>query len=159
MAAESDSDLVITRRLRAPRALAWKAWSDPAHLKAWWCPKPWTTDVRAFDFVPGGAFHTCMHGPDGGVSDNPGAFLEIVPGRRIVWTTSLLGGWRPAPDPWMPITAIITFDDEGDGTRYTATVMHKDAATSRRHEEMGFFDGWGTCIAQLDAYAVGLASG
>ena len=58
-------DLVISRLIRAPRALVWKAWADPQLLKEWWCPKPWTTEVRAFDMRPGGAFHTFMRGPDG----------------------------------------------------------------------------------------------
>ena len=78
MAVDSKLDLEISRLLRAPRALVWKAWTDPAHLKEWWCPKPWTTEVRAFDLRPGGAFYTFMRGPDGGTSDNPGVFLEIV---------------------------------------------------------------------------------
>ena len=57
------------------------------------------------------------------------------------------------PRPGCAFTAIITMADEGDGTRYTATVMHPDKATRDRHEEMGFFDGWNTCIDQLEAFA------
>jgi uncharacterized protein YndB with AHSA1/START domain len=57
----------------------------------------------------------------------------------------------------MGFTAIITMDDEADGTRYIATVMHPDAATKDRHEEMGFFQGWNTCIDQLEAFARALA--
>lgn len=153
MANDSELDLVISRLLRVPRALVWKAWTDPAHLKQWWCPKPWTTEVLGFDLVPGGSFHTLMRGPGGETSDNPGTFLEIVPQSRIVWTTALVANWRPAAEPWMPITAFITLEDEGAGTRYRATVLHKDKATRDSHEQMGFFDGWGTCIDQLEAYA------
>ncbi|WP_374562642.1 SRPBCC family protein [Ideonella sp.] len=146
------NDLVISRLVRAPRAKLWRAWTDPQLLKEWWCPRPWTTEVRAFDLRPGGAFHTFMQGPDGGTSDNPGSFLEIVETSRIVFTTVLTAGWRPQT-AWMPITAIITMADEAGGTRYTATVMHPDKATRDRHEELGFFDGWGTCITQLEALA------
>ena len=46
--------------------------------------------------------------------------------------------------------------DESDGTRYVATVMQPDKATRDRHAEMGFFDGWGTCIDPLEAFAQGL---
>jgi uncharacterized protein YndB with AHSA1/START domain len=148
-------DLVITRLVRAPRAALWKAWADPANLKEWWCPKPWTTEVRAFDMRAGGDFYTFMRGPDGGTSDNPGCFIEVVPQSRIVFTSMLTGGWRPAT-PWLPFTAIITMADEGDGTRYIATVMHPDEATRAKHEKMGFFEGWGTCIDQLDAFALKL---
>ena len=151
-AAEAGNDLVISRLLRAPRATVWRAWTEPALLKQWWCPQPWTTEVRAFDLRPGGAFHTFMSGPDGGTSDNPGSFLEVVPQERLVFTSMLVGGWRPGT-PWMGFTAIITFADEGGGTRYTATVMHPDEATRNRHEELGFFDGWNTCISQLEAFA------
>jgi len=40
-----------------------------------------------------------------------------------------------------------------EGTRYVAKVMHADQASRDRHEEMGFFDGWNTCIDQLEALA------
>jgi uncharacterized protein YndB with AHSA1/START domain len=146
------NDLVISRIVRAPRAALWRAWSDPELLKEWWCPKPWTTQVRAFDMRPGGDFHTYMRGPDGGESDNPGCFLEVVPQSRIVFSSMLTGGWRPNT-PWLGFTAIISMADEGEGVRYVATVMHPDKATRDRHEEMGFFDGWGTCIQQLEDFA------
>lgn len=149
----SSRDLVISRLLRAPRATLWRAWTEPELLKQWWCPKPWTTEVRAFDLRPGGAFHTFMQGPDGGTSDNPGSFLEVVPQQRLVFTSMLTADWRPNT-PWLGFTAIITMVDEGDGCRYTATVMHPDEATCQRHEELGFFDGWNTAITQLDEFAV-----
>lgn len=145
-------DLEIVRVVAAPRAKVWRAWSDPDILRQWWCPRPWTTEVRAFDFRAGGAFHTFMSGPDGGESDNPGLFLEIVPMERIVCTSMLVEGWRPAM-PWMGITAIFTFEDEGSGTRYKALCLHRDDADRQKHEELGFFDGWGTAMTQLEEVA------
>ena len=149
-------DLRITRLIKAPRAIVWKAWTTPEHLKEWWCPKPWTTQLRGFDLRPGGVFDTLMRGPDGDESSNPGLFLEIVPQERIVFTTALTEGWRPGT-PWLSITAIITMEDEAGGTRYTARVLHKDDEDRRRHEELGFEDGWGTCIDQLGELAGRLA--
>lgn len=150
------TDLRIERHLQAPRAALWRCWTEPALLVQWWCPRPWTTELRAFELRPGGAFHTTMRGPDGGVSDNPGCVLEIVPGERIVTTSLLLGGWRPAT-PWMPMTAIWTLADApGGGTLYTATALHPDADSCRRHAEMGFDAGWNLCIDQLDALAQSL---
>ncbi len=156
-AAESieSRDLVISRVLRAPRAALWRAWSDPDLLKEWWCPKPWTTEVRAFDLRPGGAFHTFMEGPDGNTSDNPGSFLEVVPQSRLVMTSMLTAGWRPNT-PWLGFTAIITMADEGTGSRYIARVMHPDDATREQHEKLGFFEGWNIAITQLDEFASAL---
>ena len=57
------------------------------------------------------------------------------------------------------MTAIITLQDEGAGTRYIARVLHKTAEEARKHDEMGFEEGWGTAIQQLDKVAAGLAHG
>ena len=148
-------DLEIVRLVAAPREKVWRAWSDPEILKKWWCPRPWVTEVRAFDFRSGGFFHTFMSGPDGGESDNPGIFLEVRPMERIVWTSMLVEGWRPA-SPWLAMTGIFILEDEGAGTRYTARCLHKDDEGRKRHEEMGFFDGWGTMIQQMEEVAQSL---
>ncbi len=58
-------------------------------------PEALTTEVRAFDLRPGGAFYTFMRGPDGGTSDNPGCFLEVVPQTRLVFTSMLSASGAP----------------------------------------------------------------
>jgi uncharacterized protein YndB with AHSA1/START domain len=70
----------------------------------------------------------------------------------LVWTTVLTEGWQPA-EPWLALTAIIAFEAQESGTRYSARVLHKNAADSKKHEEMGFHDGWGTTIEQLAVFA------
>ena len=37
-----DCEIVTTRIVNAPRAIAYKAWSDPNHLKNWWGPAGFT---------------------------------------------------------------------------------------------------------------------
>ena len=55
------------------------------------------------------------------------------------------------------MTAIITFEDIGGGrTRYTAIARHRNAETAKTHKDMGFYEGWGTVVDQLEAYAQGL---
>ncbi len=142
-------DLNISRLIAAPRGAVWKAWSLPENLRQWWAPKPWTTELLGFDMRPGGAFRFYLRGPGEGEEHLiDGCFLEVVPLERIVFTEVLSEGWRPA-EPFLAMTAIICMSDEGDGTRYTADVLHKNAADSQRHLEMGFEEGWGTVIGQL----------
>lgn len=156
MTANDDLDLTISRLIKAPRSTVWKAWTEPKHLKEWWCPKPWRAEIQAFDLRASGAFDVLMHGPDGEENPNPGSFLEIIPRERIVFTTALIEGWRPAA-PWLSMTAIITMADKDGGTMYSARVLHPDRAIRDRHEELGFFDGWGACIEQLAELAERLA--
>ena len=146
------SELTITRFIKAPPALVWRAWTTPEHLEKWWIPAPIECKVIKLDLRPGGAFETRMR--EGGGAFQPhveGCFLEVVPEARLIFTTVLTAGWQPA-EPWLALTAIITFAAEGTGTRYAARVLHKNAAESQKHETMGFHDGWGTAIDQLAAF-------
>lgn len=147
----SDRDLGITRILDVPRALVWKAWTQPEHLVHWWCPQPWRTTEIRMDVQAGGEFYTRMEGPDGGVSDNPGSYLLVEDGRRLIFTNMLAAGFRPTTPGFLPFVAEILFEDHGTGTRYTARAMHLDAAGASSHAEMGFYDGWSTAIDQLEA--------
>lgn len=49
------------------------------------------------------------------------------------------------------MTAVISLQPHGIGTRYTALAMHRDEAGRKQHEEMGFHDGWGAALDQLVA--------
>lgn len=157
--ADNPRDLNIHRRLAAPVSAVWEAWSNPEALAQWWCPKPWQTEIKAFDFRPGGAFVARMSGPepDGGESGVDAVFLHIEPFRQIVWTTVLTGGWRPAEKPFIPLTAIVSMKPDGDGTDYFIQAMHPTLEGARAHDEMGFMDGWGTCVLQMEEVAAGLA--
>lgn len=147
-----ESELTISRLIAAPPATVWKAWSTREHLAKWWIPAPLECQVVKLDLRPGGGFETRMREGDGDFQPHvEGCFLEVVPESRLVWTTVLSEGWQPA-EPWLALTAIISFDAEGTGTRYAARVLHKSAADSRKHVEMGFEEGWGTTIDQLAAF-------
>ena len=41
-------ELVLERRLDAPRMAIWRCWIEPALIEQWFCPKPWfVSDVRS----------------------------------------------------------------------------------------------------------------
>ena len=154
-------DLVLERILDAPRELVWRAWSDPEHLKRWWAPKPYETPEVEMELRPGGRFSTRMIGPDGFDSSGTGCFLEVIEGEKVIWTSALLPGYRPAAAiedcGGFPFTAIITFEDTGDDrTRYRAVAIHRNEEDRDTHEKMGFHEGWGTCAAQLEQVALDL---
>lgn len=143
------SELTISRFINASPARVWKAWTTPEHLEKWWIPAPMECQVIKLDLRPGGAFETRMREDGGDFQPHvEGCFLEIVPEARLVWTTMLTEGWRPF-EPWLGLTAIITFEAEAGGTRYASRVLHKNPEDCAKHEEMGFQDGWGTAIDQL----------
>jgi uncharacterized protein YndB with AHSA1/START domain len=156
-----ETDLVVERVLDAPRALVWKALTQPEHIRRWWAPRPYQTPEAELELRPGGRFHTRMTGPDDFEFSGASCVLEVVEGERFSWTSALLPGFRPADEindcVSFPFTAIITLEDAGEGrTRYRAVAMHRNSTDRDTHSNMGFVDGWGTCADQLGEVAAGL---
>ena len=149
-----DLDLGLQRVIRAPRALVWRAWTDPAQLAKWWVPAPTVARVDKLDVHPGGGFVTMMS--DDGVEFVPHTdqvFLVVEPEQRLVFTNAIDSTWRPATPAPVPLTADITFNDHPDGTDYRVVVRHGDPAAKAYHEELGFFEGWGSVTEALAALA------
>jgi uncharacterized protein YndB with AHSA1/START domain len=150
----SDRELVLSRVLPATRDQIYKAWSTPALIRQWWCPRPWSTPHCEIDLATGGVFKTTMRGPDGEEVQTAGVFLEVVPRSRIVFTDAFTKPWVPSEKPFM--TADLTLVDEGGKTRYTARVFHWSAEDREKHENMGFYEGWGIVMDQLAEVATRL---
>lgn len=150
-------DLVLERIVDVPVELVWKAWTTPEQMKQWFTPEPWSTVEVEMDLRPGGRFRSVMRSPEGEHFPNEGCFLEIVENRKLVWTSALGADYRPIALPDTPgceslaFTATIALEPAGSGTKYTATVIHGDEASKKRHEEMGFQEGWGIVLDQLVA--------
>ena len=152
--ATRDRDLVLTRLIDAPPRHVFRAWTEPALLKQWFAPSPYTTPVAELDVRPGGRAFIMMRAPDGTDLPNHGVYLEVVPNKRLVLTDAFTRAWEPSEKPFM--TLIVTFDDEGGKTRYTARVRHWSAEDRAAHEQRGFHEGWGQCADQLAALAARL---
>lgn len=149
-AIDPDRDLLIERVIRAPREAIWEAWTNPAQLVQWWIPKPLVLRVDALDLRPGGAFVTRMS-EDGQtfVPHVDAVFLRIEENDRLVFTNAVDSTWYPAlPAPVAMTTEIILGDGEA-GTDYRAIVRHADPQQRAAHEELGFFEGWGTVTEAL----------
>lgn len=145
-------DLVLERVVDVKPELVWRAWTEPRHVMKWFTPRPWETIACEIDLRPGGLFRTTMRSPEGEVQPaSNGCFLEVVPNRRLVFTDALGPGYRPNPSSFM--TAYVLLEPQGSGTKYTAIAVHSNEEHRRQHEEMGFYDGWGTALDQLVAYA------
>ena len=143
-------DLVLERVIDVPRKLVWAAWTQPEHIVKWFTPAPWQTIHCELDLRPGGKFHFVMRSPEGQDFPNTGCFLEVTPEERLIWTDTLLPGYRPSETPFF--TAAVTFEAQGAKTRYVAMAIHGTEANTKKHVDMGFHDGWGKALDQLVAH-------
>jgi uncharacterized protein YndB with AHSA1/START domain len=149
-----DLDLNLQRVIRAPRAIVWRAWTDPSRLAQWWVPAPTISRVEQLDVWPGGGFVTLMSDDgDSFVPHTDGVFLVVQEEERLVFTNAIDSAWRPAAPSPVAMTAEIVLGDHPEGTDYRIVVRHGDPASKTLHETLGFFDGWGSVTEALAALA------
>jgi len=149
-------DLVLQREIDVPRELVYKVWTDPEHLKHWFCPRPWSVSHVELDPRPGGIFHTIMRSPEGrDMPSEPGCVLEAIPNEKLVFTDAMYPNYRPKENGFF--TAVLLLETIPTGTRYTAIAIHKTPEGKQQHEDMGFFDGWGTVVTQMVEYIKAMA--
>jgi uncharacterized protein YndB with AHSA1/START domain len=150
---------VLDRIFTAPRALVWKAWTDPKILHRWYGPNVETT-IHKFDLRAGGVWLNEMNW--GGKSDfSKMSFQEVVPLEKIVWHHSSTDvSWNPIANPMMPdwprtLLTTVTFEDRGNTTLVRLSQIPVDPTES----EMACFanvmsrmdKGWGSGYQILDA--------
>lgn len=175
---ERTSDpFVITRRLAAPRALVFAAFTQAGHLQHWMGPKGYTMSHCSVDLRPGGVFHYCL-----AAIDAPGApraadaadlpsmwglwtFREIAPPERLVVVTQFsdeAGGLArsPFPGPWpLRTLSTTTFEDDGGDSGATLVTLRWQALDATEEEELAFAamhasmtQGWSGTFEQLEDY-------
>lgn len=157
-------DLVMTRLIGAPRALVFKAWTDPDLMARWWGPHGVTNPVCGMDVRPGGRWRIVMRTPEGMEYVLKGAYREVLEPARLVCTAN----WEEHPAEWQDLFArsrpagsggpgreavwTVTFD-EWRGR--TLLVIRNRFATRGDLEAMlaiGMPDGWAQSLERLDLY-------
>jgi uncharacterized protein YndB with AHSA1/START domain len=135
---EDDRTLVVTRLLDAPRALVWRAFSDPFHLSQWWGPKGYTNPVCELDFRPGGRWHHVMRDPAGNEYPVDSEFIDIVPPERIVYRNAAADPATFGDNPPPSFVRTITFEDVDGRTRLTMVARFDTAEHRERVVRRGF---------------------
>lgn len=150
-------DLSFERFIDAPTRLVWEALTKPEHLKVWYMPRDYGRVSHAeIDLRPGGIVRIDIAGPDGNDFPNVGCILEVAPMQRLVWTSMLFPGYRPAVFDDVPITAIMEMEAVGSGTRYVFTALHRHGDDLKANVESGWKEGTEIAIDQLVEHVLSL---
>jgi uncharacterized protein YndB with AHSA1/START domain len=151
--AVTERELILTRVFNAPRALVFKAWTDPVQLAQWWGPTGFTNPVCELDLKPYGEIRIDMRAPDGTVYPMSGAFREIVEPERLVFTSAALdqGG-----KPMFENLNIITFEEFENGkTLLTVKASVLWATPEAEKHLVGMSMGWSLTIDRLNDFVTG----
>jgi uncharacterized protein YndB with AHSA1/START domain len=123
VAPRGEREIVITREFDAPRALVFRAMTDPALIPQWWGPARYETIVDKLDARPGGAWRFVQKGADGEFGFH-GAFKEIVPPSRVVMTFE----WEGLPGHISTNTLML---EERNGHTYLTSTSTFDSREDR----------------------------
>lgn len=132
--------LMIKRRLKAPPAKVFAAWTTPDLLMRWFGPDGIENVTADCDARVGGAFRIVMRAPDGEMHEVSGVYREVDPPEKLVFSWA----WRTTPERQSLVTVLIK--SEGDGA--LLTLMHEqfaDEAARDRHSQ-----GWTGSIDRLE---------
>lgn len=142
----SESTVRVTRTFRAPRALVWRAHTEPALIRRWMLgPDGWSMPVCEVDLRVGGAYrYRWRSDADGGEFGFEGVHHEITAPERLVTTERMEG----APGPGARNTLALT---EQDGV--TTVVLTMDYGTRELRDTVlatGMTDGMEAGFARLE---------
>lgn len=143
--ATDDRMLQISRRLKAPRPLVFKAFTDPVHLARWFGPEGFTVSECKVEPKVGGKFHVAMRSPEGNPHRVAGRFVEVDIHARIAFTWAWL---NEADKPGHETLVTITFEKLGDETQIVLLQERFEDSDARdKHNH-----GWLSCFICLDRY-------
>jgi uncharacterized protein YndB with AHSA1/START domain len=134
--------LGMTRVLRAPRPVVFRALTDPVELAKWWGPHGFTTPSAEVDLRVGGSYRFAMQPPEGDLFYLTGEFREVDPPARLVYTFR----WEdPTPDDRETVVTLL-LRDLGESTELVFT-QGTFAAERRRALHEG---GWTNSLDRLE---------
>jgi len=162
-ATQTDPRFVIARTFKAARERVWAAWTDPAQLVQWIGPKGTTGTVLSADVTTGGLLHWRMDAPDHPTMWARAIYREVTAPARLVYVQSFsdeIGGIERAPffgGRWpLEMLTIVTFEEDGAGTRVTLTWSPIGAEEDERANFVSNIPsmqgGWGGSFDQLEAH-------
>jgi uncharacterized protein YndB with AHSA1/START domain len=144
VAKTGEREIVITREFDAPRALVFRAMTDPTVIPLWWGPARYTTTIDKLDARPGGAWRFVQKGPDGEFGFH-GVFKEIVPPQRVVMTFE----WEGLPGHISVNTLVL--EERGGRTFMTSTSTFDSREDRDGMVESGMESGARESYDRLDA--------
>jgi uncharacterized protein YndB with AHSA1/START domain len=145
MAVESavlQPSLTLKRRLKAPPAKVFAAWTDPEKMTRWMGPGEISTMRAESDTRVGGRYRIVMQAPNGEEYDVGGVYREVVANEKLVFTWA----WKSTPERESLVTLLLKPD--GDGTLLTLTHEQFSDEESRDGHEQG----WNSSLDKLEKF-------
>ena len=120
----SEREVKVTRSFKAPRALVYRAYTEPQLVQRWLLGPPgWSMPVCEMDVRVGGRYRwRWRNDQDGSEFGFTGTFREVQPAARLVHTEAYDPGTVGDGYPGNEAIVVITFGEEGGVTTVTTLI-------------------------------------
>lgn len=148
----SDREVKVMRSFKAPRALVYRAYTDPQLVRRWLLGPPgWAMPVCDMDVRVGGRYQWRWRSEqDGKEFGFAGTFKELQPASRIVHTEAYDPGTVAYAYPGEDALVTVTFAEDGGVTTVTTLIDYGSKKTRDAAVATGMTDGMEQSYQLLD---------
>lgn len=139
---ETIPSLTLVRRMKAPPARVWEAWTKPEVIALWFGPHHTRAVESEADARPDGRFRIVLQEENGARHEVSGTYAEVEPPRRLVFSWC----WTATPERVSRVTVALRPVEEGTEVTLTHD-RFADTATATRHVR-----GWTESLDRLVAH-------
>jgi uncharacterized protein YndB with AHSA1/START domain len=120
----SEREVKVTRSFKAPRALVYKAYTDPQLVQRWLLGPPgWSMPVCEMDVRVGGSYRwRWRNDTDGSEFGFAGTFRDVQPASRLVHTEAYDPGTVGGGYPGKEALVTVTFAEDAGVTTVTSLI-------------------------------------
>jgi|SRR5688500_1233402 len=120
----SDREVKVTRSFKAPRALVYRAYTEPELVRRWLLGPPgWSMPICEMDVRVGGAFRWRWRSEDNASEFGfTGTYRDVQPSSRIVHTEAYDPGTVGGSFPGEDAIVTVTFAEDGAATTVTTLI-------------------------------------
>ncbi len=156
----SDREVKVTRSFKAPRALVYRAYTEPALVRRWMLGPPgWSMPVCEMDVRAGGSYRWRWRSDeDKSEFGFSGVFKKVEPGIRLVHSETYDPGTTGIGMGDGEALVTVTFSEAGGITTTTTLIEYASKETRDAAVATGMTDGMEMGYQLLDGVLGGLAS-
>jgi uncharacterized protein YndB with AHSA1/START domain len=139
-------ELLLTRLIKAPRELVYKAWTDKNLLLQWWGPEGFSCPVCEVAVKPGGTIYIDMKGPDGTLYPMDGVYHELIHPEKIVFMSAALDNNK---ERLFEVMTTVVLEEEEGNTKLTLHAKVSAIKPGGGQHVKGMTAGWSQSLKRL----------
>ena len=143
--------ITVKREFAAERDLVWEAYTKSEILDQWWAPKPWKAQTKSMDFRDGGTWLYAMIGPQGEEHWSVVNYTKIRPQSSFAGLDAFTDSKGTINEAMPRSKWEVSFEDKGEMTEVKIHISYDDLAQLEETINMGFKEGLGMAMENLDA--------